>query len=576
MFWSKKTIWNLSTILMTVVILLMIGISGNAKADVIFGEAANMGPTVNSGAEDWGPSISPDGLELYFESGRSGGSGREDLWVSTRATTEDDWGIPVNLGPTVNTVAEDWGTSISGDGLELYFTSNRSGGSGRQDLWVTRRATTDAPWDTPVNLGSTVNSSSQENYPCISADGLELYFNSDRSGTDDWKIWVTRRATTDDPWGTPVDLNLSFYVGWPSLSTDGRTLLLGSDASWGFASAGYGSMDLWVTKRATTDASWAEAENLGATVNSSSWDCEPTLSHDGSILYFTSDRPGGVGDWDTWQAPIIPIVDLNGDSIVDAADMCIIVDHWGENYSLCDIGPTPLGDGIVDVQDLIVLAEHLFEEILPPGLIAYWKLDQTEGNIAHNSASDNDGVLNGEPLWQPTDGMVDGALQLDGIDDHVETGFALNPAGGAFSVFAWIKGGAPGQVIISQTDGTGTGQIWLGTDPIDGKLMTGLAPLVGRTPEQPLVSESVITDGQWHNIGIVVAAYEAMRFRNLYLDGVRIITETQPVELPYANGGLYFGAEKALEAGSFFSGLIDDVRIYDKALNLQEIEALAQ
>jgi predicted secreted protein/N-acetylneuraminic acid mutarotase len=57
----------------------------------------------------------------------------------------------------------------------------------------------------------------------------------------------------------------------------------------------------------------------------------------------------------------VPSPDFNGDGIVDSADMCIMVDHWGEDYSLCDIGPTPLGDGVVDVQDLIVLAEHLFE-----------------------------------------------------------------------------------------------------------------------------------------------------------------------------------------------------------------------
>jgi len=74
-----------------------------------------------------------------------------------------------------------------------------------------------------------------------------------------------------------------------------------------------------------------------------------------------SNRSGGVGSYDLWQVSISPVVDLNGDGIVDAADMCIIVDHWGENYPLCDIGPMPWGDGIVNVQDLIVLAEHLFE-----------------------------------------------------------------------------------------------------------------------------------------------------------------------------------------------------------------------
>jgi hypothetical protein len=89
-------------------------------------------------------------------------------------------------------------------------------------------------------------------------------------------------------------------------------------------------------------------------------------SHDGSMLYFCSERPGGFGgSWygDIYQAPIIPIVDLNGDGIVDSADICIIVDNWGTDNSLCDIGPMPWGDGVVNVEDLIVLAEHLFEEL---------------------------------------------------------------------------------------------------------------------------------------------------------------------------------------------------------------------
>ncbi len=57
----------------------------------------------------------------------------------------------------------------------------------------------------------------------------------------------------------------------------------------------------------------------------------------------------------------VPSPDFNGDGIVDAADMCIMVDHWGEDYPLCDIAPPPFGDDIIDVHDLIVLAEHLFE-----------------------------------------------------------------------------------------------------------------------------------------------------------------------------------------------------------------------
>ncbi len=118
----------------------------------------------------------------------------------------------------------------------------------------------------------------------------------------------------------------------------------------------------------------------------------------------------------------------------------------------------------MDAQDLTVLTEHLFEEILPLELVTYWKPDETEGNIAHNSISDNHGILHGEPLWQPHSGQKSGALEFNEIDDCVETGFVLNPAGGAFRAFAWIKGAAPGQVIISQADGIGTGDIWLGSD----------------------------------------------------------------------------------------------------------------
>ena len=273
----------------------------------------------------------------------------------------------------------------------------------------------------------------------------------------------------------------------------------------------------------------------------------------------------------------VPAVDFNGDGIVDSADMCMMIDYWGTDEPLYDIAPPPLGDGIVDVQDLILLSEHLFEEILPFGCVAYWRLDQKEGNIAHNSASDNDGVLNGEPLWQPTDGMIGGALKLDGIDDYVETGFALNPADGAFSAFAWIKGGAPGQVIISQADAlTGRtikpGSTWLGVDPSDGRLMTTLTD----PPLTTLLSELIITDGQWHHVGVVLIETGSLRFRLLYLDGVMVAIDTQSVELLSSNGGLHIGASNNLEAGTFFSGLIDDVRIYNKALSAEEIEALAQ
>jgi hypothetical protein len=108
--------------------------------------------------------------------------------------------------------------------------------------------------------------------------------------------------------------------------------------------------------------------NLGPNFNTSAGEAEPSLSADGRTLYFSDwwiTHTGGFGAQDLWQVSIEPIVDLNNNGIVDATDMCIMVNHWGTDNRLCDIGPMPWGDGIVDVQDLIVLAEHLFEEVPP-------------------------------------------------------------------------------------------------------------------------------------------------------------------------------------------------------------------
>jgi Tol biopolymer transport system component len=340
---------------------------GRASADFTFGEPTNLGPTVNSSAYESGSNLSADGLELYFRSERPGGYGSDDLWVARRPTKNDAWEDPVNLGPVVNNSYSEGQPNISVDGLTLYFNSDQPGGYGGQDLWLTRRPTTNDPWGEPVNLGPTVNSSVGDSAPSISADGLLLFLHSERTGGYGGRdLWVTTRATTEDEWGTLVNLgpavNSSTTDSQPSISVDGLCLFFHSKRP-----GGYGKNDLWVARRPTKNDAWEDPVNLGPTVNGPAKDRGPSVSIDGHTLYFNSDsdRPGGIGEDDIWQVSIDPIVDLNSDGIVDAADMCIIVDYWGTDEPLCDIGPMPWGDGIVDVEDLIVLAEHLFEEFPP-------------------------------------------------------------------------------------------------------------------------------------------------------------------------------------------------------------------
>ena len=548
----KKTI--------SLVLVLALGLATElAKADFTFGNPTNMGPTINTSSGDAPGSFSADGLEFYLDClNCPGGYGGWDIYVARRPTIDDDWGTPVNLSPPVNSSSHEGCACISADGVALYF-QRRPGGYGGYDLWVTTRATTEDPWGTPVNLGPTVNSSASDIGPCISTDGLQLYFCSDRpGGYGSLDIWVTRRATINDPWGLPVNLgavvNSSAEEAYPFVSSDGLSLFFSEDWRGPFRPGGFGNVDMWVTTRASVNEPWGTPVNLGPMVNTSSLDAGPRISPDGFMLYFCSERPGGLGGifGDIYQAPIIPIVDFNGDGIVDCADMCIMVDHWHTDEPACDIGPMPWGDGIVDVQDLIVLAEHLFEDYR---LVAHWKLDETKSSIAHDSAGANDGILNGDAVWQPTGGAVDGALELDGIDDYVSTDFVLNPADGEFSVFAWVKGGAPGQVVLSQIGVAN----WLIADPSAGNLLTEL-----KSPGRagwPLVSQTVITDGNWHRIGLVWDGSN----RTLYVDDVEVARDTQ-ARLAGPDWGLYFGAGKVLEAGSFFSGLIDDVRIYNRAI----------
>ena len=116
----------------------------------------NLGPEVNSAFEDTAPHLSSDGLALYFSSTRPESQGGEDLWVSTRANRHDPWSAAINLGTAINTAANERSPALSRNRRLMFFATDRPGGSGSFDIWLSWRPDPDDElgWQTPVNLGT--------------------------------------------------------------------------------------------------------------------------------------------------------------------------------------------------------------------------------------------------------------------------------------------------------------------------------------------------------------------------------------------------------------------------------------
>jgi hypothetical protein len=268
----------------------------------------HLGPLVNSPAVENGGDISKDGLSLYFGSNRPGGHGVQDLYVSQRPSLDAPWGAPVNLGQPVNSPFTDTGAHLSRDGHLLFFNSSRPGGSGSVDVWVSWRMNVhdDFAWEEPVNLGPPVNSARFDGG--ISIWGPELYFwrgTPDPAGIVapiDGDIYMSEITgqTFREPTLVP-ELTSAAHEQKPSIRFDGREIFLSSDRPGSMTlPGGVVREDIWVSVRQGNGQTWEPPANVGPVVNSTFRDTQPALSEDGTMLFFLSDRPGGVGNLDIY------------------------------------------------------------------------------------------------------------------------------------------------------------------------------------------------------------------------------------------------------------------------------------
>lgn len=140
----------------------------------------NLGPVINSISWETQPSISSDGKQLYFVSNRPGGVGNSDIWMST-LQSDGNWGLPIDLGTPVNTPADEYSPFIHSDGKTLYFASKGHPGMGGSDLFMTKLQP-DGKWMKPVNLGYPINTSGDEISLIVNPMGDKGYISSTQKG----------------------------------------------------------------------------------------------------------------------------------------------------------------------------------------------------------------------------------------------------------------------------------------------------------------------------------------------------------------------------------------------------------
>ena len=155
---------------------------GYGRCDIYFmnsqGKVFNAGPKINTKHWESQACFSPDNKYLYFVSDRPGGFGGKDIWMSK--LTKNGFSDPANLGPIINTRKDEMTPFIHFDNQTLYFASDGHIGFGNYDIYISRRKNITSDFEKPVNLGPSINSFKEENCFFVSSDGKTAFYSTDR------------------------------------------------------------------------------------------------------------------------------------------------------------------------------------------------------------------------------------------------------------------------------------------------------------------------------------------------------------------------------------------------------------
>lgn len=263
----------------------------------------NLGARINSKYPELFPSMTTDSSILYFT--RRVNNMDEDIFIA-HSDSCGEWLRPDNMGVPPNTVSHEEAQFISADGHYLFFSrsDNRADNgwaAGGFDIFMAYRIAIDSDWTIPQTFGGTINTPSYEGMPCVSPDNRTLYFVSDKpGGYGGLDIWMSKFENS--LWQLPVNagplVNSPGDETAPFIGLDNKTLLFTSNGH-----PGMGGTDIFISKK-INDTAWTKPVNAGYPINTAFNEQGACIIANGKKLYFSSDRQGPPGNYDIYETSV--------------------------------------------------------------------------------------------------------------------------------------------------------------------------------------------------------------------------------------------------------------------------------
>lgn len=263
-----------------------------AKKNPVPFNPKNLGASINTKANEYFPYLTPDGKVFTFT--RMDGR-QEDLFYANRNDTV--FSNAMSYGNNVNTDDNEGASAMDAQGNFLFVTAcNRMDGYGSCDIYYSVKQNN--IWTAPQGIGKPVNTGAWEAQPSFSSDGSALYFASNRpggfGGRDIWVSYLDNNMKLSEPKNLGPNINTKYDDQCPFIHADNQTLYFTSNG-W----PGMGNGDIYISRK--TDTGWTKAVNIGYPINTENDDNGMTVSYDGKTAFLSSSRAGGFGGLDLYS-----------------------------------------------------------------------------------------------------------------------------------------------------------------------------------------------------------------------------------------------------------------------------------